>query len=196
MIVHTEDCIVEALTRRSGTDRRAEESALQDEKRGQPERRDAVRDSDKIIEFMKVIPLFKGFSDEHYRAFLNICSLKTVKEDSFLCEENESADELYILMKGKLKVMKGSTLVTILSPMGLVGEIGVFISGKRTADVLAKEDSTVIRIHKNELFSLMKSNSSLSQRLLLNVIHDLSDKLLEDNRIIEELRTRKTAMVL
>ncbi len=42
----------------------------------------------------------------------------------------------------------------------------------------------------------MKANAALSQRLLLNVIHDLSSKLQEDNRIIEELRNRKTTMVL
>ncbi len=184
------------MSRRSGTDRRAEESPINDDKRELDDRRGAVRDSDKIIEFMKAIPLFKGFSDAQYQAFLNICSLKTIKPDSFLCKENEPADELYVLMKGKLKVMKGYTLVTILSPMGLVGEIGVFTSGKRTADVLAQTESTVIRIHKNELFGLMKANAALSQRLLLNVIHDLSSKLQEDNRIIEELRNRKTTMVL
>ncbi len=44
-------------------------------------------------------------------------------------------------MKGKLKVMKGYTPRDHLSPMGLVGEIGVFTSGKRTADVLAQTES-------------------------------------------------------
>jgi len=194
--IQPEDENVEEMSRRSGNDRRSEEAPIHNDKRGQDDRRGAVRESDKIIDFMKGIPLFKSFSDDQYKAFLNVCSIKTIKQDSFLCRENEPADELYVLMKVKLKVMKGYTLVTILSPMGLVGEIGVFTSGKRTADVLAQTDSTVIRIHKNELFGLMKANASLSQRLLLNTIHDLSSKLQEDNRIIEELRNRKTTMVL
>ena len=188
---------MEKEIRRSGVDRRAQESPVPVNHRATDERRVTNRDSDQIIEFMKKIPLFKGFSDDQYLKLLNICSKKTVKKDSFLCNEGDAADELFVLVKGMFKVLiRGSILVNFISPMGLVGEIGVFTNVKRSASVLAHTDSTVLWIHKHELFALMKNDSSLSQRLLLNVIYDLATKLQEENQIIEELRNRKSTMVL
>ena len=114
-----------------------------------------------------------------------------------MCYEGEESNELFIMLKGRLKItLKGSTLINFIYPMGLVGEIGVFTDVKRSASVLAAEESTVLRIHKTELFALMKSDAALSSRLLLNVVHDLAAKLQEDNRIIEELRTKKCTMIL
>jgi hypothetical protein len=51
-------------------------------------------------------------------------------------------------------------------------------------------------MHKDELLPLMESDAALSTRFLLNVVKDLAGKLQEDNRIIEELRNRKSTMVL
>ena len=193
---HSEDDSVKTMGRRTGIDRREGESNIPDNRRIGDERRVALNENDRIVEIMKGIPLFKGLSAEQYRKLLAVCSVRSLKKDSFLCEEGESADEIFILMKGKLKILKKRTLVTSLSPMALIGEIGVFTSGKRTADVLALTECTVIRIHKNELFLLMKADGSLTQRLLINVVGDLAEKIQEDNRIIEELRTRKATMVL
>lgn len=156
-----------------------------------------IQDADQIIAFMKKIPTFNGFSDDQYRKILTICSRRDLPRESYLCHEGEAADELFVLLRGKLKILvHGSTLITFMDPMGLIGEIGVFTGGKRTASVLAFTDSTVIRMHKDELLQLMESDAVLSTRFLLNVINDLSGKLQEDNRIIEELRNKKSTMVL
>lgn len=113
---------MEQGTRRSGLDRRQQEIEVATEKRTSNERRIAISDAARIVEFMKNIPLFKGFSDDQYLKFLNICTHKTVKKDNFLCNEGEDADELFVLVKGKFKVLfRGSILVNFISPMGLVG---------------------------------------------------------------------------
>jgi CRP-like cAMP-binding protein len=184
-------------TRRSGLDRREYETTPESNMRKTEDRRVANRDADNIVEFLKNIPLFRGLSDDQYRRLLNICTLRTIKKESFLCHEGDGADELFVLVKGKFKVLiSGSILVNFISPMGLVGEIGVFTNVKRSASVLAHTDCTVLRLHKNEVFALMKNDYTLSQTLLLNVIRDLAGKLVEENQIIEELRNRKSTMVL
>ncbi|MHB9029416.1 MAG: cyclic nucleotide-binding domain-containing protein [Candidatus Latescibacterota bacterium] len=188
---------MEQQVNRSGLDRREQEAEIPADHRQIPDRRANVRDGDQIIEFMKRIPTFNGFSDEQYRKILAICSRRDLPRESYLCREGEAADELFVLLKGKLKIMvHGSTLVTFMDPMGLIGEIGVFAGGKRSASVLAFTDSTVIRMHKEELRRLMESDPALSTQLLLNVISDLAGKLQEDNRIVEELRNRKSTMIL
>jgi CRP-like cAMP-binding protein len=128
---------------------------------------------------------------------VRICSKKVIPKDTVLCSKGDESNELFILLKGQLRVMLSSaTFLTYITPIGLVGEIGIFTGAKRGATVFASLDSTVIRIHKNELFALFKNDCPLSNRILMNVIADLSNKLQEDNEVIEELRMKKRTRIL
>ncbi|MFC1694028.1 cyclic nucleotide-binding domain-containing protein, partial [Candidatus Latescibacterota bacterium] len=116
---------------------------------------------------------------------------------NFICREGENSIDLYILLKGKLKVtIRGTTLLNYITPVGLVGEIGVFTDVQRSATVAATSDSTVIKINKVELLKLIESDSKLGSRLFLNVISDLANKLQEDNETIENLRNKKRTRIL
>lgn len=176
--------------------RRGAEAENVAEEHRDEERREIMRDSEQVIVSMKKIPVFAGFSDDQYRKILTICSRRTVPKDNFLCTEGEESVELFVLLRGKLRVTARGTVLGFIDPVGLIGEIGVFTGAKRSASVVAFTDCTVIRLHKTELLRLMQSDYVLSTRLLLNVISDLSGKLQEDNRIIEELRNKKRTMIL
>ncbi len=188
---------MEIEIRREGEIRREHNVKIVPETRKEPERRAVVIDSAKIIESMKKIPLFKGLSDVQYKKILNICSKKMIPKDHYICHKGDDANELYLLTKGQLKIMlQSNMLLTYITPIGLVGEIGVFTGSKRTASVLAHTDSAVIKINKKELFRLFGSDAELSSRIMLNVIADLANKLMEDNNLIEELRNKKRTRIL
>ena len=74
----------------------------------------------------------------------------------------------------------------------MVGEMGVFTDTPRSASVVAIDDSVVLRISKKELYELFKKYSGLGNRILLNVIKDIANKLNEDNEVIEDLRKRRS----
>ncbi len=182
--------------RRSGADRRKIDIPVEEERRDGKDRRDAVREGDRIIESMRKIPVFRGLTDGQYRKLLHICAKKTVMCDQVLCHEGDVSDELYILLKGQLNVvLRGGVVVAYITSLGSVGEMGVFTDTRRSATVIATEDSTVIRIRKRELFEMFSQDCPLSNRVLLNVIHDLVRKLNEDNELIEELRTRRSKVL-
>lgn len=188
---------MEMETRREGEIRREHNLEFVPDGRKEPERRVVVSDSAKIIESMKKIPLFRGLSDVQYKKVLNICSKTTIPKDHYICRKGDDSDALYLLTKGQLKIMlQSKMLLTYITPIGLVGEIGVFTGSKRTASVLAYMDSTVIKINKTELFRLFSGDAELSSRIMLNVIADLANKLMEDNDIIEELRNKKRTRIL
>ncbi|MBN1293895.1 MAG: Crp/Fnr family transcriptional regulator [Candidatus Latescibacteria bacterium] len=184
-------------TRRSGQERREKPVDITPDNRNGSERREALNDSERIIESMKKIPVFKGLTNEQYKKILRICSKKMVPKDHLICRKGDNSDALFLLTKGQLKVMlQANMLLTYIKPLGLVGEIGVFTGSKRTATVLAYIDSTVIKINKTELFSLFKNDCELSNYILLNVIEDLANKLQEDNDLIEDLRNKKRTRIL
>jgi len=127
---------------------------------------------------------------------LNICSKRIIPIDDFLVKDGDEAAELFILMKGQLNVVaKSGALLAYITTLGLVGEMGVFTGTPRSASVIAMDDSVVIRISKRELFHLFTLDYALGNRMLLNVISDLANKLQEDNIVIEELRKRRNRIL-
>ena len=193
-----EDVIrMEEKARRSGTDRRSKQQQNDSDKRNNRDQRELIKDPDKIINLMKKIPIFYGLEDEDYKKFIRICSKKIIHQDEVICKRGDEPNELFILLKGQLRVMLSpSVFLTHITPIGLVGEIGIFTGAQRTATVYASLESTVISIHKKELIELFNNDCFLYNRILINVISDLANKLQEENDLIEELRTKKRTRML
>ncbi|MFC1607030.1 Crp/Fnr family transcriptional regulator [Candidatus Latescibacterota bacterium] len=188
---------MEKESRREGSDRRGQDLDKPDDNRSNPERRGLIKDPGRTIEVMKKIPIFQGLTEDDYKKLIRICAKKSIPKEEVLCKKGDESVELFILLKGQLKVMlSSSTFLTYINPIGLVGEIGIFTGAKRSATVLTSVDCTVIRIHKKEILDLFRSNAILSTRVLLNVIADISSKLQEDNDLIEELRNKKRTRIL
>ena len=138
---------------------------------------------------MNKFPIFKGLTDYQYKQIFNICSKKVFKKEQFVCQEVDESNEMYILISGQLQVMfHNNTILTTISPVSLVGELAFFTGEQGFSSVIATTESTVISIHKNELFSLLKKDSTLSFSILMNVISELVHKLRKDDVIIDDLK--------
>ena len=182
---------MEEETRRSGIDRRKEEIGVDDDKRESGERRVVLSNYDHIIDFIKDILFFKGLTNEQYKELLNVCYQKILPKHCFIFEEGDSSKEIYILTRGKLKVMyHQSTLLNYVDPIGIIGEVGVFTGLPRSTSVITMTESTIMLIRKTELFKLFKNDADLSIRILLNVVYVLGQKIDKYNDIIEELQKK------
>jgi CRP/FNR family transcriptional regulator, cyclic AMP receptor protein len=152
-------------------------------------RRDMLRHRLRLLEVLGKIPLFTGLSDAQFKKILGICEKRTVPKDGVLCRMGEESFEIFILLKGTLRVtVKDNREITRISPIGIVGEMGVFTGDRRAANILAAEDCLLLALHKAELMSALRGDADLSIHILMNVIGDLSSKLRKDNRIIDDLR--------
>lgn len=176
-------------TRRSGDDRRIQSKNMDNDRRTGQERRDLVGNYDRVVAFLKSIRIFRGLDEECYRAILRIAAREDVKRGHFVYEKGEESDAVYILIKGKLQELyHGRTLITNITPVGFFGEVGVFTGAKRAESISAIEDSTVLKIHKYELFKLLYHPRDFSRKILLNIICELSLKIEEFRETIEKFR--------
>ena len=175
--------------RRSGDDRRTQLHNVDDDRRTGPERRELVRNYDRVVAFLKSIRVFRGLDEECYRIILRMASRHDVKRGHFVYEKGEESDAVYILIKGKLQELyHGRTVITNITPVGFFGEAGAFTGEKRMSSMSAIEDSTVLKIHKYELFKLLYRPEEFSRKILLNIISELAFKVGEYNETIERLR--------
>ena len=75
-----------------------------------------------------------------------------------------------------------------ITPLGIVGEMGVFTGQKRSASVIASTECVVLDILKTDLFDSLKEDPDMGIIVLKNVIEDMAHKMRVNNVIIEELK--------
>ena len=116
---------------------------------------------------------------------------KTFKKGEYVFFEGDGTQDLYLLVSGRLEVIKGTQKIQEIKDEGeLFGELSFLLGGKRTASVRADTEVKVICIPKdrfnsflNEFPSVWKEISSLCGHRLdeadqaLYGLKSLSDKL-------------------
>jgi CRP-like cAMP-binding protein len=81
------------------------------------------------------------------RAILNYCTggiARDVAGGALIIHEGDTTGHLYVLVDGRLEVLKGDTIVaSITEPGAVLGEMSVLLDQPHTATVRAASDSTI-----------------------------------------------------
>ena len=175
--------------RRSGVDRREKKITVVSDRRSVTERSSLVNQASSYVSVFEKVPIFKGLTHYHLKRILRICSKQIFARNDVLCTKGEESLHMFILLTGLLSVrFPSGEQLSYISPGETVGEMGVLTGERRSATVVAAEDSIVISIHKAELFTLFRKDSSFVYSILMNVIRDMARKLRKNNEVIEELK--------
>lgn len=175
--------------RRSGSDRRKNQKGATSNQRSGKDRRDLIKNHVRFIKILEKIPIFKDLTIEQFHKILKICSKRFIKKDEKLCFIGDNSNEMFILLKGELKItFENGKVLSRIQNIGIVGEMGIFTGEPRSATVVAATDCIVLIIHKTELIRLFHVDFFIGIQILMNVIQDLSQKLRKNNVVLEELR--------
>jgi len=175
--------------RRSGSGRRENQEGATSNQRSGKDRRILSENYLKFIKILEKIPIFKGLTVDQFQKILNICSKRTFEKNEKLCWIGDDSHEMFILIKGELKIaFKNGKELSRIQHIGIVGEMGIFTGQLRSASVVAATDCIVLIIHKTELIKLFHEDFIIGIQILMNVIQDLSQKLRNNNVVLEELR--------
>lgn len=175
--------------RRSGVDRRETKITVVPDRRSVSERSSLVSQASSYVSVFEKVPIFKGLTHYQLKRILRICSKLVCTKNDVICITGEESLHMFILLKGLLSVrFPNGEQLSYISPGETVCEMGVLTGERRSASVVVAEDSIVLSIHKAELFTLFRKDSSFVYRVLMNVIRDLAHKLRKNNEVIEELK--------
>jgi CRP/FNR family transcriptional regulator, cyclic AMP receptor protein len=85
----------------------------------------------------------------------------------FLFREGDAADALYIVRKGTLRVVSGSTVYETLKPGGIVGEMAIVDqSARRSASVIAGTHAELTKIDTAQFLALVAHNPDFSLEVM------------------------------
>jgi SulP family sulfate permease len=116
-----------------------------------------------------------------------------VEEGTVFIVQGEPADSLYFLAAGRvtarLNMPDGSAIrLETVGSGRIIGEIGFFLGGERTADVLTDEPSTLFRLTRQDLARMAAENpqaASLLHRLVANLLAERVIQLTNAVRALE-----------
>jgi len=139
-------------------------------------------------EAVRKAPLFTAL-DEASAATLR-ASMTGVKlsRGQVLFKEGDAGDQLFVVVDGKLKLGTTSndgreTLLSILGPGDMFGELSLFDPGPRTATAAAVVDSKLLALAHNQVIGWVKEHPQVSLQLLGR----LAQRLRKANDVLSDL---------
>ena len=123
-------------------------------------------------------PLFSALDEEAAIALQKSMVPQTIKRGSTLFQEGDAGDRLYVVTAGKIKLSHASgdgreSVLAVLGPGDMFGELSLFDPGPRTATASAVTDSAVLGLGNTDLNPWLVGRPEVAQKLLPALAHRL-----------------------
>ncbi|NGN93930.1 Crp/Fnr family transcriptional regulator [Nocardioides sp. KC13] len=134
-------------------------------------------------------PLFSELDDESMTALLAMMGQTRLKRGEVLFHEGDAADRLYAVVSGKVKLSRAAangqdSLLAILGPGQVFGELSLFDPGRRSSTVAAVTDEVELAsLSHDDLLGLLDGRPAVTRGLLAL----LSGRLRRANDVIGDL---------
>ena len=120
---------------------------------------------------LKSVDLFKAIPGEILSKIALISKEIQIEIDDHIFNEGEHGDSLYIIISGKVKVLRKNQLITTLEQGSCIGEMALLDQEPRSADAVAIEDSILLKIDQEGFYELMSSNADIMKQIVMMLTH-------------------------
>jgi hypothetical protein len=138
---------------------------------------------------LRRIKVLAALADDQLMSFARYLEPRTIAQYSTVVNAGEAGDSMFMLLEGELRVRvmvngKESILAT-LEPGESFGELALLDEGKRSADVIANLESTVLVITKTGLKKLFNEAPALAAPFLHALARATAARLRSTNKRVE-----------
>lgn len=144
------------------------------------------------LAYMKKVTLFDGFTDAEMDILASAFKVRTVKPGTIICREGDAAPSFFIVVTGIVSVFKeiSDTVRQRLATIGrncMLGQVALIDHGKRSATLEAGSPAILLECSREDFDRLYNANSQFAYKVLDFIATDLSKRLRQANRKLEEL---------
>ena len=144
------------------------------------------------FDFLRRIFFFKSLSDQEILLVAKACHEEHHSSGDILFQEGSAADRCYIVLEGRVEVWKDYTeakpsLLGVHGPGHFFGELALLDELPRSATVVARENTRVLFLYREDFRNLIRDHSSIA----LSVMVSISFMLRSSNEVfLEDLKKR------
>jgi serine/threonine protein phosphatase PrpC/CRP-like cAMP-binding protein len=140
-------------------------------------------------EMLRRIPLFQHMTYKELLGILGIAKGQKFEPGQSIILEGETGNELFVIFRGKVDVIKNGLQIAQLKAGAHFGEMGLVDQVPRSATVVASEATSAISIDRENLLKLMRRDSLLAVKLLWSFVQVLSERLRNTNEGLADLKS-------
>lgn len=118
------------------------------------------------IFFLKSVPLFSGLSGEELKPVAEMFSEVSFKKNTVLFRENDASDNFYLIMDGRVKVVKGEIEIAILEKGDYFGEMALLDHEPRSATIIVVEDSDFLQLGREDFYEIIDEHPVISRGII------------------------------
>lgn len=139
-------------------------------------------------QFISRVPLFAGLNEQQFAALASRASQASLRRGEVLFEEGEQGDRLFIVTEGKIKLGHSSndgreSLIAILGPGEIIGELTLFDPGPRSTTATAVSSATLLSLDHSDLSALLDQSPEAAKHML----RALAQRLRRTNESLSDL---------
>ena len=130
------------------------------------------------VDVLRRMPLFRHLVYKEILRLLNVTSVKEFAPGEEIIKEGTAGDEMFVLLRGKIRLHKNDAFITHLEPGAHIGEMALIDRRHpRSASATAEERSRVLIITRKDFYEIIRKEPQLSTKLLWAFTQVLADRL-------------------
>ncbi len=133
-----------------------------------------------LLQFLSTIDLFHFFSSKELAAFLENATEVQLAKGAVLFREGDPGQEMYIVLRGMIKILRGSRVIDIVKPGEYFGEMAIIENQPRSASVAALEDAVLLQVPLAVFYEYF----SRQPKSLVSMMRTLSQRVRRDLEIL------------
>ena len=130
---------------------------------------------------LKQIELFESFTDGQLAKVSEIAEPVSFSAREAVFRVGDRSEEFFILLEGQMHVEipqdEESSLVSVLTPMAIFGEVGLLQRLERSASVVADEDGQTLRIKNADFLELLQGDADMAAKFYRSLSRVLFQRL-------------------
>jgi CRP-like cAMP-binding protein len=133
---------------------------------------ETLTEIEKLV-LLRQVPMFAELAPDHLEDLAEVVVERHFQPGSDLCREGDAGDAVFLLVKGKVKVITGGNgdgrnerVLNELGPGAVIGEMAVFDAAPRSATVRAVERTRSLTLPGDDFKALLSQRPEMSQVII------------------------------
>ncbi len=134
------------------------------------------------------VPLFRFLAYPEIIKILNLVTIESYPTDTVLFEEGTPGNKMFIIISGRVEVIKSGQTISKRTKGETIGEMALFDNTKRSASIKTKEPATFLVLSRENLFPLLKLESEIAVKILWALTSELTQRLRATSEELTEMK--------
>jgi CRP-like cAMP-binding protein len=123
--------------------------------------------------FLSRVSIFTAIPSRELGHFALISEEVVIPKGKFVFNQGEPGDSMYLVVEGEFGVVRDGREIARMGPKDYFGEMSILDDEPRSASVVAKSDSLLLRIPRHEFLDIVANHPAAA----LAIIRTLSQRL-------------------